>query len=202
MVYDKLMDAFGEKGTAALLGTIAAGGLGWSILSKINTATKGPVKIPEKELKAAGNIKKADGWYNAEGRKIADVEGRLLDERGNLIQKDGIVKRSWDKVWNETDKIGNKIKSRIFSTKNQSVKETTNGSHNTPANEYNNGINNAQYNQATDSIDNTHSTSPSSNSTSSINDKNENVKILKLFFMFWFISKNEKYTKNSYCSHC
>jgi hypothetical protein len=47
-----------------------------------------------------------------------------------------------------------------------------------------------------------HSTSPSLNSDLSINDNEKNVKILKLFLVFWFISKNEKYTKNSYCSHC
>ena len=120
-------------------------------------------------------------------------EGRLLDERGNLIQKDGIVKRSWDWTINKGKKL---------SPFKQRTKESINESYNTPANEYNNGTNNAQYNQATDSIDNTHSKSPSLNSDLSINDKNENVKILKLFLVFWFISKNEKYTKNSYCSHC
>ena len=108
-------------------------------------------------------------------------EGRLLDERGNLIQKDGIVKRSWD--WHK-----NKFRSLVSGKPIfQSENNTPNSTYHTPANEYNNGTNNAQYNQATDSIDNTHSTSPSLNSTSSINDKNENVKILKLFFVFWLV---------------
>ena len=142
-------------------------------------------------------IKKGDSF------NINDIDP---DERDFVKSKSKIdetyMGKIFRKTWNKFGEIGTGIKSRIFFAENQSVKETTNGSHNTPANEYNNGTNNAQYNQATDSIDNTHSTSPSSNSTSSINDKNENVKILKLFFVFWFISKNKKCTKNGYYSHC
>ena len=74
---------------------------------------------------------------------------------------------------------------------NQSLQEPDSKSHNTES---------GKKNQITP--DEPHSKSPSLNSDLSINDKNENVKILKLFLVFWFISKNEKYTKNSYCSHC
>ena len=93
-----------------------------------------------------------------------------------------------------TDK-GSEIKDNLL----KKVKPTSFPTEQEPANESHN-TESGKKNQITP--DEPHSKSPSLNSDLSINDKDENVKILKLFFVFWFISKNEKYTKNSYCSHC
>ena len=80
------------------------------------------------------------------------------------------------KIKDKFGEIGTGIKSRIFSAENQSVQEPSNSSNNKES---------TNKNQITP--DEPHSKSPSLNSDLSINDKNENVKILKLFLVFWLV---------------
>ena len=111
------------------------------------------------------NIKKGDSF------NISEI---APDERELVKSKSKIDETYMGKILRKTkENIKSFARGNIF---NKSFTETPNSTHNNES---------TNKNQITP--DEPHSKSPSLNSDLSINDKNENVKILKLFFVFWLV---------------
>jgi len=127
-------------------------------------------------------------YINAKGEKVSIHKGKefklsdIPEQYRDLARENSkvepgfvrkLVKNSWDTLGDVKDGLLEKLKPTSFSAE----QKTTNSG------------NTHQQQSSKESVkqESKHNEPPSSNSTSSINDTKENVKILKLFFVFWLV---------------